>query len=438
MLVEKDVTETDEIQPFVFPLASHGYMFDVPEDPVKNRILLRNTITLARESVTFYQDSLFRGQVFYEPQEFRLSRYSTDPFAPSIIFAFTPRTGDGEPGSAPRADEAGASYDVRMAYWAAPYLAPKFMLAARQQFGPAAFAPLMPRSCALTLRLPDADGAGMSAMNRADATISFEDGIRDEFSMSQAQFERVFAGFVNPDGVGIEGTLNAVLSDGSSAELPLNLSLRENAGDVFDRTFKGPVPGAPGVFEVELRNRIESPVRIREVFAVPVAAGVTAFPEGGAPAVPVAPGSTASLRYRLVPESALLFDLEPSMDLEIELDLPRVHREITFNEVLSEQTRLVRVSIDPAFFEMPPAGMPALTSVKVDFESGESVELTKDTLQIDVGLVVPFLVRLMLRSGEEKDFSYGYQVTCTFADGTSVVSAPLVGMGNLEIIPEAT
>ncbi len=259
VLVRKEVSAIHELRPFTFPLESHRYMFDVPEDPVKNRVFFPHAIQVPGEgAVRFYQDSLYQNRVFYEPQEFRLTRYSTEPYAPSIVFAFSPVVT--EAGGADATNSGGGEYNVRLAYRAVPFLPPQVLLQARQVFGPeAAFSALMPATSSLTLQLPDAGDGGTVDLARELATISFEDGIIDELSLPQAQFERIFARFLEPGSVGVQGTLRAVLSDGTPAEIAVKLSLRESAGEVFDRVFKGPVEGSPGVYLVELKNRIESP-----------------------------------------------------------------------------------------------------------------------------------------------------------------------------------
>ncbi len=137
----------------------------------------------------------------------------------------------------------------------------------------------------------------------------------------------------------------------------------------------------------------------------------------------------------MTPETEVVLDLEPSIKVEIDLDLPLIHREITLNELPSDETRAVQVSIDPLFFETPPPGKAPLASVLVTFDSGIEVQLTPETPTATAQLVVPFLVRIMLRDGEQKDFSYGYSVTFHFADASSEDAGPFSGMGNVEITP---
>ena len=435
VLAKKSIRSEMDLQSFTFPLPEHDYMFDVPVDPVKNRVFFRNSVPIpGGGAVTVFQDSLFRHQLYYEPQEFRLTRHGVKPYHPSIGFAFKGVSGENEEPEVGEND-----FEVQLAFKAVPYLPPEFLLEVRQKFGSGiALAPLLPVESSLVLNVPRPDGEGTEATDCSDASVDFEDGIVHSMNLSRSQFERIFAGFIEPGGFGLQGMLQATLSDQSSADIPVNLSLSVEAGWVFDSTFVGPVPDQPGVYQVNLRNRIESPVLLREQFAIPIGEGVTAFPsEDNISGTQMAPGETAALTYRLEPASAMITSLTPSLVYEVLPDMLQLHKNITFNELPSDRQRDVEVTIDSLYFEiMQSSGDAMLRSVCVEFDSGEQVELTSESPTAVVALPVPFLVRLLLGSGEEEDFTYNYTVTYHFSDDSVDETGPFEGVGNLEVMPE--
>lgn len=424
VLVRREVECTQSLACTFDPQAD-GYMLDAPRDPSQAHVLFKHDLVAEGQSVTFFQDSLVRDQVYYEPQEFRLARSDASPFLPSLVFAITDVATESE----------ALSYRVRLAFQARPHLGQAFLLLARQRFGPAArLTALTPRSARLTLGVPTADGAPPALQERPDAVIRFDEGITDELSLDEAQFVRLAAAFQSPAGIGMQGWVTATISDGTQVDIPLVVSLKDNTGSVFDPQLLRPDPdGVPGHHVVTLRNRIESPVRVNGVHpqelgvwtdpATGVAQSVTVRPLELPPAAAVAPGQTLDLRLAVEPAAFPLLSVSPALDLDIQPDLARLMGQLTVTEAFTEATFEVQVSASPLFF-----GPGALTSLRVEFDDGPVVTLDAGTLVQTVSLRKPVVARILgLEPG------YRYRLVAVDAQGGERVHDGLAGVGHLQV-----
>ncbi|MDQ7746299.1 hypothetical protein [Hydrogenophaga pseudoflava] len=424
VLVRREAECTQSLACTFDPQAD-GYMLDAPRDPSQAHVLFKHDLVADGQSVTFFQDSLVRDQVYFEPQEFRLARSDASPFLPSLVFAITDVATESE----------ALSYRVRLAFQARPHLGQAFVLLARQHFGPAArLTALTPRSARLTLGVPTADGAPPALLERPDAVIRFDEGITDELSLDEAQFVRLAAAFQSPAGIGMQGWVTATISDGTQVDIPLVVSLKDNTGSVFDPQLLRPDPdGVPGHCVVTLRNRIESPVRVNGVHAqelgvwtdpaTGVPQTVTVRPLDLPPAAPVLPGQTVDLRFAVTPAAFPLLSITPALDLDIQPDLARLMGQLTVTEAFTEATFEVQVSASPLFF-----GPGALTALRVEFDDGPVVALDAGTLVQTVSLRKPVVARILgLEPG------YRYRLVAVDAQRGERVHEGLAGVGHLQV-----
>ncbi|WP_171984639.1 hypothetical protein [Hydrogenophaga sp. A37] len=408
-----------------FDPQTDGYMFDAPVDPSQAHVLFRHDLDADGQSVTFFQDSMARDQVYYEPQEFRLARSDAHPFLPSLVFAITDVVTESE----------SLAYRVRLAFQARPYLGQAFRLLARQHFGPEArLTALTPRSARLTLSVPPAEGAVAEPLERPAAVIRFDEGVTDELSLDEAQFVRLAASFQSPSGIGMQGWVSATISDGTQVDIPLVVSLKDNTGTAFDPPhLRADADGVPGHHAVSLRNRIESPVRINAVHPVELGAWndpvggqlhrVTALPLDPPPAEPVGPGQTVDLRYEVRPASFPLVSIVPALDVDIQPDLALLMGQLTVTEAFTEATFDVQVSASPLFF-----GAGALMSLRIEFDEGPTVTLDASVPTRQVTLRKPVIARILgLEPG------YRYRLIEMDAQGGQRVHEGLAGVGNLQV-----
>lgn len=398
-----------EIAPFCFPVATNAYMFDVPGDlrPTTHHILIRNEVHGGDGGVVavFYQDSAFPDQFYYQPQELRLPRLDVHPYLPDLRVLFFDVLSADEAGAE---NEADLFYRVQIVYRARPYIDPGVLDRIQQQVPgtKARFTALVSESSRLTLRLPVDEAEGrLTAVPRAEAEVRLDEGVVDCIDLSQTEFERIFSFFQAPSGLGLEGDVEATLLGNATARIPVRLSLRETAGEVFGHTYRGPL--GEGLHRVTLHNRLESAVRIDQFHRIVVAPGVVAFPQADPGAV-VPAGGTLDVDYRVVPDGAGVADLEPVLTTHIESDPAALWPRLFTNQGYTADTFHVEAAIEPDFFGAAPQGGEPLSGVAVEFESGAAVTLTAAVPRATAELRMPLLARL-LNAPEARQ--YRYQVT---------------------------
>ena len=422
--------EADQvISPFSFPIETNANMFDLPGDirPTTNHVLIKETVISGDITGTFYRDSAFRDQVYYQPTEFRLPRNSAFPYNPDLVVAFWDVVGSNTGGGY------SMSYRVTLNFRALPYIDPQLLAQARVQLADAQttphFAALDPVESALLLAQP---GQPQTEVARSQAKVSFNEGVIDSVDLSSVEFEQVFARFREPDGVGLTGHVRARLFDGNTATIPVTLSLSKAAGTLFDRIFEGPVAGSQGQYQIKLRNHIESKVHIDTLYGLQIAPGVTARPVGTAAGLVVNPGDSVVLTYQVTPVNAAVTDIEPVLATSIETNHAALWRSIMINQGYTTDTFTVSVSIDSQFFAVPATGIEPLISVLVEFEADISVTLTPSHLAQDAVLRMPLLPRLMKEPEAQK---YRYRVTNMHASGMGARTNWKLAEGALVVTP---
>jgi len=426
VLVQSQVTCTQAIDPFWFNTETHGYMFDLPDNPGSNHVLLKKDVHVGGKSVTFFQDSTLRSQAYYEPQEFLLPRVDVAPYSPNLLFAFKNVIGDDNV----------LSYSVDIGYQVVPHIDPVFLNQARLDFeGDVSFTALMPVDSRLSLRLPVGEGDDLVDVDRDEADVTFDEGILDEIDLTPSQFQRVFASFQSPNATGCQGSVKATLLDGSEVDIPVRLSLRENAGVLFDRWLTA--DREPGIYHVELRNRIESEVTISSVLPVFLGARAAAQYLGNVPLpVSIAPQESITLDYRVSPPDAPVFSLEPNLETDIAVDYGKLWPAITVNEGYSDATFDIEVAVVPGVFDASSDAMEPLTGIRIDFDSAVSVELTPQQPSKVVSLRMPLLAFLM---NSPDAMTYQYQVANLHAGGAAGLPSDwIAGIGNLMVTPQTS
>jgi hypothetical protein len=282
------------------------------------------------------------------------------------------------------------------------------------------------------MRLPSDEDESWMPVTRSEADISFDDGILDQIELTSAQFQKVFSAFQSTSSVGLEGTVKATLLDGSSIDIPVQLSLQQNAGTLFDDHFSP--ADTPGRYDVTLTNRIESRVNIHRVDTINLGGDVVAHPTVLSLPVQVEPGTAITITYDVVPPDAQRTSLTPLLETAIDVDFERLWALITTNQGFVNRTFDVRVSIEPQFFSATPAGMQPLTSVLVIFDSFVEVELSPEQTELTVPLRMPLLPVLL--NQVEAAQTYRYRIINQHADGPGASSEQFIeGSGDLQVVP---
>jgi hypothetical protein len=408
-------------------------MFDIPGDvhPGTHHILIRREIRDGGQVTgVFYQDSAYTDQFYFQPQEFRLPRVDAAPYLPDLRIAFLDLlTQKGED-----QNQVALDYKVRLAYRVLPYIDPVLLELAQQEVPgvQARFNALIPKTSSLSLRLPkDEAGGALTEVPRAEAEIHFDQGIVDEIELTRTEFERVFAFFQSPSGVGLSGAVIASLLGDLTASVPVTLSLKRNAGPVLSHTYLG--PQGDGLHRVRLVNRIESPVTIDGLYRVALGGSVFAFPTA-ASGQEIGPGGQLDLDYRVDPPGATVADITPVLSISVSADPRRLWPQLFINQGYTSETFQLQLSTEPDFFSAPPPdGGERLTGLQVEFEGVPTVVLTAARLRAEASLNMPLLPRLL---GDPEAKQYRYRVINLlgtdahpgpkYGDWTSVVGdAPL-------------
>ncbi len=417
---------------FRFNVEVNAYMFDIPNElrPTTNHILLQDEVRDGSEVLSFYQDSAFRDQFYYQPQEFRLKRESSFPFLPGFKILYNDVVTQGE------GNDATIHYRVLIQYVAVPYVKPGLLDQARQKIDNpnARFAPLAPTSTSLILRLP-LDEASMSLTDvpRDEAIINLDGGIQDTIDLSQKQFEQLLT--LLRDAGGLEGRLDATLIGNAQAQIPVELSFKSTVGDVFTSTYHGKQPPA-NLHRVSLTNRIQTPVRVEALHSVPLENEATAFPNTTPPADPIPPEGTLDVDYFVFPPSATVTQITPVVTASAEINLIQLISSLSVNPGYSENTFQVKVALEPGF--LGAAASPdedPLTGVLVDFQPDVAILLDSEAEQT-VTLPMPLLARIF---NDPNAKAYQYRVTNLHGSDHKVGNQsewiPVLGDAKLTIVP---
>lgn len=401
------------LTPFHFNPTTHAYLFDAPRNPSQNHILLPDTILFEGDPATFYRDSALRDQIYYKPQAFQLTRVADAPYEPDLMLLFQNVLAEEQ-----------LLYQVELTFHAQPQIDQRLLNIAQEKYGhEARFTPLNPISSTLLLNLPLDAANGTPQPITQEAAISFDEGIRHSVTLSDTEFERVMLGFRSPAGLGLTGTVQATLFDGTTAAIPVELSLTQTAGQPFNRLFLGPVDGQPGRYRVQLTNRLESPVHISSLYGVQVGTRFAypqhlLLPNGTtASSATVQPGAIVTIEYLVAPHDGPVADITPLLESSVRINHAQLWPLLMFNEGYTSHTFELSLSIDAAFFTAPPPqGMAPLAGVRVEFEPATAVYLTPSHPTTTATLRMPLLPWLLQQDAQQ----YRYRVTNLHLSGDTV------------------
>lgn len=413
------------IDPFYFLPATNAYMFDIPDamHPSDHHVLIRMEVFNGQTKVgVIFKDSAYTDQVYYQPEEFRLSRLDSPPYLPELrILFYELVTQDEEDNSAETNESTTAdlNYKVLLTYRAVPYLNPLLLALAQQQLfsedpnlKQVHFNALAPENTTLSLRVPEDGAETLIDFPRPDVEVRFDQAIVDQFELSDTEFEKIFPLFDSAAGGGIEGVVEAQLLDNQKASVSVHLSFKDTAGSVFRTEYKG--ADSDGLHKVHLTNRIESPVTLEAIYVVALGPGILARPQDTSGRV-VQPGEEFDLFYKVEPANAPVFDISPSLDVSIQVNPKVLWPKLFINQGHSTKTFKVTPTTKAEYFGVvPPNADAPLTGLRVKFDDDTTTTLTAQQLQNEIELPIPLLAYLLSRDSNTSQNSdalkYSYQV----------------------------
>lgn len=375
--------------PFYFPPELHGYIFrDLKEDS--------GTGVLCRmvEGHAYYQDPEEPRIFYYIPDSFKLARRSSPPYIPLISVRLI---GDEE---------------ISLEYTARPRVNPKRLKKALRKLS--AFVPPVPAGLPqeenrvklrpllaepgklrLYLALPDIGGTG-PLKERKGAYVDLRAGVRDRLILSVREFREVFEALYRPESSLFQGRVDVELGKGQKAAIPLIARLEDMAGRLLEYKEK---ENSSGSREISLMNRIESPLRIRGLTVNLLRKQEKIDSELGDLSLPAVLGPGQKLRFFVRPRDP--GDGNEAFSVRIGLEQVEVlpDPEAVWNSIvdprLPPEPRTLCVKTFLFEDEEAAAGISELI---VEFEGGNSVELSRKCSSSTVTLDVPLKDRVLCRT----------------------------------------
>ena len=398
---------------FTFDPAEHRGVYVVEGyDPGAPRILLHRMLPRPDgRSVVVYQDNLMPDLIYLPPREFRLVRDEESPFLPTIQFVpmDSISTAEGEDG------EAEVLFRVIVTYRLEPWHDPEVIDLARANIDleDLRFSTVVPRDASLTLDLDFLQ----DAQQRPEATIDFEHGITDHFELDNGAFTQLWAQRLLDPNVGIAGSVEFRMLDGSLGRAEVHLSLWDESDDLFDVSYPSAVEGAQGQYSVWVRNRVESPVKITELPNERLDGDVVAMPLDRESLLDkeLLPGERVEVRYQVNPADAVVDDIDPMILGRVKPDGRALLPLLLSRPGYASLGFSLTVRAAERVFDPPAGGGEPIVGLLVEFDDGTELELTPEEPEEQVTLVGRLVDQIM---GTEDDRQrYFYRVTNLLASG---------------------
>ncbi|HEY5705965.1 MAG TPA: hypothetical protein VIS96_10360 [Terrimicrobiaceae bacterium] len=410
--------------PFAFAKDLHRYIFGsvIPPEGGKIGFVLRQVVWKER-SHTYYQQSLEPHRFHFLPDSFKVARRPETPHYPMLAVRF------------PNPDAAEDVMPVTLEYVAEPYFDVERLEAAaadlKRKLPELAasdrqieFEPLLCDNTHLFVTLPRGE-AGPQREERKGATISLRTGILDAITLPMRDFQGLFDALFGDSAVVFQGEVVIEIDSGQgipAEKVPVICRLADLIGDIFDIELEQDA-SSNGV-RATLRNAIESPAEMRGLTAeltrnVSHADGVISGLSFEAPIV-VPPGET--VKCQVTPATGLGGSGDVSVEFNFERvtikpDAEAVWEAVVDQTRLPEFTRTIKVkTIKQTFEPRPDQPSDPVLAVVVDFERGDTIDLSADKLEADakVRLSLADYVIRRLDTGQ-----YRYLVTVVRASGQS-------------------
>ncbi len=383
--------------------------------PGASQGLLRKQIAWKGQPYVFYQDDGARNLFYYLPDTFKIARRPAAPHEPILSVRFESTDGSKERVSA------------SCTYCAVPVVNRERLAAALPSLkalvpddvltsaGGIELEPLLPDPSSIVLKLayPGSTTAEGPFAARPQATVDLRAGIVDALTLTLDQFRAAYEALFSTGQLLFSGVV-AFDMGGVGEQIPFQLRMHDTAEPFASWTQR--VDGADVV--VSVTNEIESVLRARSIDAViardsdvtvaPLAAA-TPFPVDIAPATPaqfrLSGGAGAALSDLDLSDVVSVPDKDAIYDLILDPSTPPIY-----------QREVIVKSFKPMFDAPASDPQSQVMAIVVDFESGDSIELSADHLQ-ETAHVPVSLAGFVL--GKPEDLSYRYKVTVVRLSGVT-------------------
>jgi len=368
----------------------------------------------------YFQDSDDPALFYYLPDTYRLGRTAHPPFVPEMEVRMT------APGATTSAVISTIDYIAR------PKTNPARLEAARTQLAsevPAtsratgALPRLVVMPAKATLRMSVPGAAGVALQEFPAVTIDIANGFRQALTVTLADFRQLFAAAFSDDATSL--FVGEVLVDTrlpSPESVPVDIRFAHTVGPLLDSI---ETPGIGNAVAVKLRNYTESTLRITALplHMVRGAAIVSGRADGLDLTAPVEMPPGGTLEFTAIPQAPL--DGSGAVDVVFDLDQVAVLAKpeqilpvISDTSVPASYLREIKVMALPAAFSGQPAATPAVPPVAlihVEFETGDSVDLTLDAANAVAHIRLP-LVNLLLNQDVRASYRFRQHVVYQTGD----------------------
>ena len=396
--------------------------------------LRRISVAWSGEATTrqhpYFQDSDDPALFYYLPDTYRLGRTARTLFVPDMQVRMTVPPQTATPGTAP----------VVMAtidYVARPLTNPARLEAARAALAPeiptasrvaGTLPKLVPMPAKARLRMSVPGAAGVELKEYTDVTIDIANGFRQAMTVTLADFRQLFAAAFSDDATSLfAGEVLVDTQLPSPESVPVDIRFAHTVGPLLDSI---ETPGTGDAVAVKLRNCTESTLRITALplHMVRGTAIVSGRAEGLDLSAPVELAPQKTLEFTAFPQTALdgvgavdvVFDLD---HVEVLAKPEQVLPVISDSSVPASYVREVKVMALPIAFAGQPAASPVVPPIEliyVEFETGDSVELTADARD-GVGHIRLPLVNLL--RNEDVRASYRFRQLVVYQNGDQISDA---------------
>lgn len=396
-------------EPFAFPPALHGYMFQGLVPAAGGSQLVRHRCQWRGTFHTYLQDATRPSVVYCFADRFKVARRRDAPFTPFITVRVASR---------PDATDADVVFD----YVVAPYTDAKRLEDARAQlladphFGAAQvrFQPFLSSDVRYFIDRPSETGAVRE--QRSDAALVLQGALKDTLTMPLGDFRRLFDAMNRRSASMFVGRVEIDVPGGDTQVIPFEARMDDLEGEIFSYEAAAAQDGS---VQVTLRSLIESPVDVQTLDATMARDGRSArgLVEGPLPREGLMPGEALQVLVR--PETALPGSTPAELAFDLGGVTVRPDIEAIWNSILDRSTveyfRLVTVRAVASLFE-PVAGREdaRIAGILVEFEGGGTAELNAATLSVQVRVDHP-LDDVVL--GRPVSSRYRYTVTVLRANG---------------------
>jgi hypothetical protein len=407
--VVRTLDDVVEPNPFVFPSAPYIFR-NITTGSGQEFGLTRQTIAWKGQPYNYYQDQAQLYRFYYLPDSFKVARRQESPHYPLMKVRFTTPDGNLQ------------NIQVTLEYIALAFVDPNRLIAAAKSLtlppnitlppnvtGPQ-LEPLLvgPNAIKFNITLPSA--ATPSGATRVDLQ-----GIVDQQTMSLQDFRSVYDALFGGSIVLFQGNVMVNLGNDQNKQeeqIPFIARMNDLLGEIFD--YKEAPDTASNGLQVTLQNAIESPIKINRLEAT--------LQRGQAPVPGLIQGLNLSTPLTLQLKETKAFVVAPSAQingtapLQAEFDLSGVEVlpdkdaiwKVVLASILPTYAKSIHVQTVADVFQTQNPDTKTIRFIVVDFETGESVELGPDKLDVPVELHLPIDDYIL---GHLDQGQYRYRVT---------------------------